>query len=251
MTQIMGAFTKGIVCTCMILTSLTIINAQESDTVQAAGDSTQAESDIRMSGAMTSHDQIFTPGNALKLTVYPDTAGFPNGVYIIDDNGYVDFPIIGYKKVTDKTISRLESLLKDAYVEYLPQPNIQVRPLIRASVIGGFHVPGLYWIDSRESMWSLIQRAGGTIREDGIEKVKWRRNNETIVKNCVSYIESGKSLRSIGFESGDQVTVTPRPKQRFWDVFRGDVLPMLTVTLSAMASAASVYMAYETFKDRR
>ena len=37
----------------------------------------------------------FHPGDAVKITVYPDTAAFPNGVYRIDSKGMIDLPILG------------------------------------------------------------------------------------------------------------------------------------------------------------
>lgn len=198
-----------------------------------------------------SNELIFTPGDALLIKIYPDTGSFPNGIYPIDDQGYAFLPILGYKKITDKTVSNLESMLKDEYVNYLPQPNIQVQPLIRVSLLGGFHRPGVYWVDPRENMWTLLQRVGGTVREDGIEKLRWRRNRTTVTRDLVPYVESGESLRHIGFISGDQIRVTQRPKQRFWDTFRTDVLPILSITLSAAATITTAYIAYETYRGRR
>ena len=195
-----------------------------------------------------SSELIFTPGDALEVKVYPDTLSFPNGIYTIDGQGYAYLPILGYQKITDKTVNELESLLKKEYVNYLPQPNIQVRPLIRVSLLGGFPRPGLYWVDSRESMWNIVQQAGGTTREDGLEKLKWRRDRMTISRDLIPFIESGKSLHSIGFKSGDQIRVTQRPKQQFWDVFRTDVLPILSITLSAAATITTALLAYDRYR---
>ena len=238
-----------------LLLYLSPVYPQQQDTIDAKADtkissqnkSTELTSPIND----ISNELVFIPGDALEITVYPDTASFPNGIYPIDDKGYAYLPILGYKKVADKTVSRLETLLKEAYVNYLPQPNIQVRPLIRVSLLGGFTRPGLYWVDPRENMWSIVQHAGGTMREDGLEKLKWRRNRVTISKDLIPHIESGESLQSIGFKSGDQVRVTYRPRQRFWDVFRSDVLPLLSFTISAVASAASVYIAYQMYQERQ
>lgn len=195
-----------------------------------------------------SNEFVFTYGDAIEIKVYPDTTTFPNGIYTIDGLGYAYLPILGYKKITDKTVGKLESLLKESYINYLPQPNIQVRPLVRVSLQGGFSRPGLYWIDPRKSMWSVVQHAGGTLREDGLEKMKWRRNRVTIARDLIPFIESGESLYSIGFKSGDQITVTQRPKQRFWDVFRTDVLPILSLTLSAAATISMTILAYDRYR---
>lgn len=234
-----------ILCCTLKMYSQEIDSTQNSTAVSTKEKGKESETGNEILGNL-----FFTPGDALKISLFPDTLGFPQGIYIIDDKGYVDFPIIGYKKVTDKTVETLESLLRTAYVNYLPQPNIQVRPLIRVNLMGGFYRPGLYWADPRESMWNLVQRAGGTEREDGIERLKWKRGSELVTNDCVTHFESGKSLQSIGFRSGDRIQVTQRPKQRGWDVFRADIIPMLTVTLSTMTTAFTAYMAYQAYKER-
>ena len=35
----------------------------------------------------------FIPGDAILLSTYPDTSSFLNGIYPIDDQGYIEFPI--------------------------------------------------------------------------------------------------------------------------------------------------------------
>lgn len=248
-----SAFLHGVII--YLLLYLYPAFGQQPDTTEVTADTKTSSQDINTESIKpikdNSNELVFIPGDALEITVYPDTASFPNGIYSIDDKGYAYLPILGYKKVSDKTVSRLETLLKEAYVNYLPQPNIQVRPLIRVSLLGGFTRPGLYWVDSRDNMWSIVQNAGGTMREDGLEKLKWRRNRVTISKDLIPHIESGESLQSIGFKSGDQIRVTYRPRQRFWDVFRSDVLPILSFTISAVASAASVYIAYQMYQERQ
>ena len=68
-----------------------------------------------------SSELIFTPGDALEVKVYPDTLSFPNGIYTIDGQGYAYLPILGYQKITDKTVNELESLLKKEYVNLANQ----------------------------------------------------------------------------------------------------------------------------------
>jgi protein involved in polysaccharide export with SLBB domain len=235
---------------CLFLYSMPVLSQSQDTKAEAIENENilHAENTVlKISIEDSSNELIFRPGDALELKVYPDTASFPNGIYTIDGKGYAYLPLLGYKKITDKTVGNLKSLLKDAYVNYLPQPNIQVRPLIRVSLQGGFFHPGLYWVDARESMWNIVQRAGGTMREDGLEKLKWRRDRMTISRDLIPFIESGKSLYSIGFKSGDQVVVTLRPKKLFWDVFRTDVLPIMSISLSAIAAIATALLAYERY----
>lgn len=191
----------------------------------------------------------FSAGDALQISIYPDTGSFLNGIYPIDENGVADLPVIGMLKVTDTPPLELERRLRSAYVTFLAQPNIQVRPLIRAAALGGFHRPGLYYLDARESLWSLIFRAGGTLREDGVRKLRWEHNNTIVSSNLAPYLESGQSLISMGFRSGDQIRVTQTPKRDTWDIFRSDVLPVLTFIVSSVTAVATTYVALESMNS--
>lgn len=223
-----------------------LLNAQPADS-----SNTDTLTQVKTGDTIQFPQPGFTTGDALQIRVHPDTGSFVNGIYFIDDKGCVDLPIIGYVKATGHSADELALIIRNAYVDYLPQPNILVRPLVRVCLLGGFYRPGLYWVDARETMWGVIRLAGGTQREDGLEKIEWRRNRQILTKDIVPYIEAGNSLSSIGFKSGDQLTVTVRPKQRGWDLFRTDVLPMLTFTISTAASVATLYMAWESFQARQ
>ncbi|MBD3321046.1 MAG: hypothetical protein GF350_08140 [Chitinivibrionales bacterium] len=194
---------------------------------------------------------LFKPGDALRIMVYPDTGVFPNGIYLIDSKGCVDLPVIGMVPVSGRTETEVEEMLKEAYIDYLRHPNVQVRPLIRASCLGGFYEPGLFYIDPRASVWNLVQLAGGTQREDGVSKLKWERDGAIISKDLVPYYQSGESLRDIGFESGDQLRVSSLPVRRGWDIFLQDVLPLLSFTATTITSSITTYLLYESYQEER
>jgi protein involved in polysaccharide export with SLBB domain len=191
----------------------------------------------------------FAPGNAVRITTAPDTAAFLNGVYIIDSEGRVDLPIIGFLKISDKTYPELEALLAKKYIDYLRYPNVQARPMVRAGLIGGFRAPGLYWVDPRENMWDLVMRAGGPIREDGIKKIRWERDSGLVSNNITPHFQSGQSLYAVGFRSGDQLTVTGRPKTNFSEVFGTNILPILSLVISATSSVVMIYFSTQTYNN--
>lgn len=195
------------------------------------------------------HCLSFKPGDALSISVFPDTSHFLNGVYTIDNRGYSELPIIGPVKVTDMSKRELEDSLKTVYISYLRYPHIQIKPMMRIALLGGFYNPGLYWIEPQKNVWNLVQLGGGTIREDGITKMHWDRNQEVVSSDLVPIFESGQSLCELGFQSGDQIQVTQRPKQRPWDVFRQDVLPVLATTITAISTSVTLYFAIKTFND--
>lgn len=191
------------------------------------------------------------PGDGIKISVYPDTTHFINGIFKISSDGYVDLPIIGCIKVTDRSCEELNADLKKRYIDYLNFPNIQITPQIRVTTIGGFRAPGLYWVHPYDGLWDVIQTAGGPARSDGIEKLKWVRSGEELKKDSlIQSFQSGESLTEMGFRSGDQLTLTSNPERRGIEVFLQDVVPILSFVLSSVATTASLYMAYSVYEDR-
>ncbi len=184
----------------------------------------------------------FEPGDAVKIRAYPDTTDFPNGVYPIGDDGYANLPFVGLTKVTGRTAESLEEALQQVYMEHLRSPNLQFESMIRISTVGGFHSPGLYWVSPRASLWEVVNLAGGPLRDDGIEKMRWRREARDIPCDIGEMFQSGKSLLNMGVESGDQFVVTPLERRRPIDIITGDVLPVMSFIVSTITAAATVYL---------
>lgn len=196
-----------------------------------------------MTATVSDAVQQFKTGDAVRIIVYPDSMGFPGGIYPIDSHGFVDLPIIGYLKVIDMSPEQIEQLLTEKYSAYLPRPNIAVRPAYRISLLGGFLKPGLYWVNPRESLWDAVEKAGGTQREDGIRKIRWERDSKIIKNTIIPEFQSGASLYSIGFKSGDQLRVTPRPRQQFLESFQTNIMPFFSLLLSAV----SIFAMYQYY----
>lgn len=187
----------------------------------------------------------FNPGDAVRISSAPDTAAIPNGIYHIDGDGCILLPIVGRTRISNLTEEQLVSMLKTSFVEQLRFPNVQARPLIRVSALGGFTKPGLYYIDPSNSLWDVVRIAGGTLREDGLRKLQWERDRKPVVKDLIPLLQSGGSLDKIGFRSGDQIWVTSRPKQRAWDVVRGDVIPLVSLLISTATTSITLYQFYK------
>ena len=59
----------------------------------------------------------FKPGDGVFISTLPDSLGYLNKAFPIDDQGYVDFPIIGKVKVTRMTEQELVDFIKENYKE--------------------------------------------------------------------------------------------------------------------------------------
>ncbi len=207
-------------------------------------------SKVDSSQSVQGHDYFFKAGDAIKISIYPDTALFLNGFYHIDSYYYINLPMLGLVSVKDKTRNQFIEFLKKQYGDYLRFPNINVTPYIRVSFFGGFYKPGLYWVENRSSLWDAMQIAGGINRDDGLKKVRWERDGTIMSYNIIKNFQSGSSLESIGFKSGDQLCVTSRPNQQFWESFRNDVVPILSITLTALTTALTAYQTYKVYNNK-
>jgi protein involved in polysaccharide export with SLBB domain len=174
---------------------------------------------------------VFRPGDAAEINVYPDTTSFLHRTFAIDGNGYVFLPIIGKQKIAGMTSQQFANFLKENFAPYLKTPNIQVRPLIRVSLLGGFARPNLYYVDPNTTLWDLIQKAGGTLNENGLKKMKWERSRETVESDLISEYQSGRSLIQMGIRSGDQIW-TPSPGK---PSFVSQLLPIVGLAISALS----------------
>jgi protein involved in polysaccharide export with SLBB domain len=224
-------------------------NADQKPTQKS--DPPQTRLDAKAPAAQEAQDKsVFHAGDALLITTYPDTTPFFRGIHRVDDQGFVDLPVVGKVLVLDKSEKELADALAAAYVNYLRYPIVQVRPLIRVSLLGGFYHPGLYWVPPSSSLWDVVNIAGGTQREDGIKKLRWERSKLLIKSDLVEDFQSGSSLKQMGFNSGDQLWVTSKPIQQFWDLFQANILPFLSVTVSIASTSLVAYEIYITNRPK-
>lgn len=173
----------------------------------------------------------FVPGDAIRILLPLDSASFLNGTYPIDDNGNIFLPIIGDYNICRSSIRETVAFLRKTYEPYIRFPEIQITSLMRISLLGGFAKPGMYYVEPQRSIWDVVSNAGGTRDEKGLNKMRWERDRKIIQKDLIPLIESGRSLKAIGFQSGDQIW-TPSENRKFIDVLIREVLPIATFFLS-------------------
>jgi protein involved in polysaccharide export with SLBB domain len=223
----------------------------QGETQKKPADSSAHASAVLDSAHNAADEQVFRAGEAILISTFPDTLSFLRGMHRVDDDGCVDLPIIGRVRVSDKTEKQLVDTLVSAYVNYLRYPILQVRPLIRVSLLGGFYRPGLYWVPPTSSLWDVVFIAGGTLRDDGIKKIRWERSKVLVKKDVVEDFQSGISLQKIGFVSGDQLWATAQPRQRFWETMRTDIIPILSISVSLVYSSIMSIQMYNLYKQGR
>jgi len=183
----------------------------------------------------------FIPGDAILVSTYPDTTSFLNGIYAIDDQGYIEFPIGIRINISLMSEESFLKYLRDNFQNYVLSPNLSVKPLIRVTVVGGFLSPGMYYVDSKMSFWDLLKLAGGLAHEKGINEINWERNGEKVIEDITPYLERGVSLGKMGFKSGDLVWAPSPDTEDTWEFVTSRVLPLATF-------AASIYLMWVSYQ---
>lgn len=83
--------------------------------------------------------------------------------YLVDNNGYIDYPVLGKLKVAGLTTRECEALIRKELMTYLSEePNVTVRSSnYKISVIGEVAKPGTYTItDERVNIFQALAMAG-------------------------------------------------------------------------------------------
>lgn len=189
-------------------------------------------------------DWSFKCGDGIRIIAIPDT-GFPNGIYPVDGDGYVDLPMIGPLQVTTMSRSSCEKIVRETYIPLVRFSSIQVRRVISISFQGGFQNPGIYWLSPGATLWYALSLSGGTIREDGLKRIIWERDGEIMEQRIIELLKQQKTISELGFKSGDVIRVLARPKRNGWEIFRQDVVPLLSFGISGIVSAITLYEVYQ------
>lgn len=171
----------------------------------------------RLAGQSMRSLTIFRPGDAVSVVVweylYEERRNLDfSGTYSINPEGNVALPLVGEIKIKSLTLDEVTKLITDKYGEYLRNPYVYVRPLIRITMQGAFIRPGVYRIDPSRSLWDLVAKTNGPRSGADLNRLQVKRGGEVIIKGLLNAYEKGFSLEEIGIESGDQVILLPRSR---------------------------------------
>jgi len=229
---------KQLIPLCLLLFFNLIFSAETMDTTSKNDTPVSATVDSSENPAV--YEWNFLPGDAIRIIVTPDT-GFPNGVYPVEADGFVDLPMIGPLSVKAMNRVEFEQKVKEAYIPILRFSSIQIRRVMSIGFQGGFRRPGVYWVTPGATLWYALSLAGGTEREVGLKKIKWERNGNRMEKKVSALLEVPQPIYKLGLRSGDIFRVINRPKKTGWDVFRQDILPIISFGLSSAVTAITLY----------
>lgn len=151
----------------------------------------------------------------------------------------VEIPSIGNVNLHGVLRSELEERLTEALGNYLQDPRVRARALVRISVQGQVNQPGFYRVPSEMLVSDAIMVAGGPSSSANLEDLRIDRRNRTIWEGdpLQEALVDGHTLDQLSLRAGDQIVVPESSSSGFW----GTVLRYGVVITSSVVLGRRVF----------
>jgi len=188
----------------------------------------------------------FAPGDGVRIKTWREITvvgqGDVNNLglnddFIIDNRGTMTLPVLGEFRTVGHTRKSLARAIEDSLG--IRGIRVMCSPLIRLIVLGAVNKPGAYLIEPKDSIWGLINIAGGPANGADVKGIHVERSNQIVADNLLEGFQQAYSLEQIGVRSGDQVYL-PGVKHFNWRA----IVDYATLT-------ASFVVLYYQIQDRR
>ncbi|WP_198334979.1 polysaccharide biosynthesis/export family protein [Psychrobacter namhaensis] len=155
------------------------------------------------------------PSDILSITLvsYPDITAAGSTGYPVDQQGYIQFPLIGRIKASGLSVPQFTSNLRARLQRYLRYPDPQVKIAEyrgnKFFIDGEVNTPGEFKItDAPVSLYSAISMAGGATDLGDSNKIVLRRNGTDYRIGLQSLQQMGVSANQIYIQDGDAIRVS-------------------------------------------
>ena len=183
----------------------------------------------------TSHKNYkLSPGDILSiyLWAYPEITPPTNTIsneqavqangYQIDQNGYIQFPMIGRYKAAGKSLTQVNQELRNQLSHYLKTPDVIARVLSyqgqRFSVQGNVMKGGQFALsDQPVSVYTALGMASGVNSQQGDNtSITLVRQGRTYQLNSIELEKAGLSLHNLLIQPNDTLYVNSRENQKIY-----------------------------------
>lgn len=191
-----------------------------------ANDYRLAEGDI-LSITLIGYPEITPPNNSAINASNPYAAGYP-----VDQQGYVQFPLVGRVKASGSNVSQFTNSLRMQLQRYLNYPDPQVKVVSyrgnKFFIDGEVRQPGEFNIaDTPVSLYSAISMAGGTTPEGDSNSVVLNRNGIQYHIGLKDLQDMGVSPSQIYLKNGDSLHINSRDRSKVFVLGEfGEIRPL-------------------------
>lgn len=159
---------------------------------------------------------------SIQLWNYPEIAPVANtNGYSIDQQGYVQLPLVGRYKASGKTLPQINTELKSAFSRYLKQPDLIVRIISyqgqRYYVQGSVSKSGQFFLtDQLTNLYTALDMAGGITQFGDPTSIQLIRHGRIFNLNTIELEKQGLSLHNLIIQPNDIVYVNARENQKIY-----------------------------------
>lgn len=171
---------------------------------------------------------------------------------VIDNDGTIQFPLIGTVQVSGKTSAELRTYLEKELLTYIKEPKVTVQVVFAGSIryylLGQFEQPGLKYSDRPLRLLEVLSLGGSiTLKEASLRSAYVARSGKRLPINLYRLVRDGDLTQNIRMRSGDVVLVPNNANERAY-VFggaagsnpQGGVVPFVDGRLSLLQALAQV-----------
>lgn len=176
----------------------------------------------------------FQPGDRIDLVVEGEDD--LTGEFIVRAGRILELPAVGEIPLTGVLRSELQDALEERLGNFIRNPRVRARALIRLSVLGQVGSPGFYVIPADMPVTDALTMAGGPTATADLRDLRVERGDTRIWEGELMEMAviRGQTLDQMNLQAGDRIVVPSGGAQRTgWETFR-----VVSVTVGSIASLA-------------
>ncbi|MEM1002345.1 MAG: polysaccharide biosynthesis/export family protein [Bacteroidota bacterium] len=190
---------------------------------------------IRVNSLTKEEFDFFQENQSAQMLGNP--AGLAISGYLIDENGDIEFPVVGNIQLSGLTILEAQHKIQQAAQDFLTNPVVRVRLLnYRVTILGEVNQEGVIDIfNNRVTVTEVIGRGGGFTDLANRSNVKVIRQNDEMAEVAYVNLLDEQLLTSPYYyvQSNDIIIVEPL-KQRSFRQYFGPNVGLLVSSISVL-----------------
>ena len=154
----------------------------------------------------------FQTGDQIYLVVEGETT--LSDTFTVAPGPALDLPTVGSVPLRGVLRAELRDYLRTELNRFLRSPVVQVRTLIRISILGEVNTPGFYMVPTEGLITDVITGAGGPTREARLDDITIERQGEVLWESgpLQTAIIEGRTLDQLNVRAGDRISVPKRSR---------------------------------------
>ena len=149
----------------------------------------------------------FGVGDRILLTVESDST--LTDTFTVDPGSVLTLPLIGDVPLRGVLRAELRAHLLTYLGQFLIDPIVRARPLVRVAVLGAVDAPGFYTIPGEALLTEAIMVAGGPTTNANVEEMRVQRGDVRIWESTAlqEAVVAGLTLDQLNIQPGDQIVI--------------------------------------------